>query len=102
MNIRNIFRFNDLLVLFPDARHNAGEHNASVSNGRVQFLNVVAVLTFCQILQELFHLIIRQMDAVAVEFPLQLGPALDDVLLPPFFLEPLADLVAGLAGLDNF
>ena len=44
------------------------------------------------------HQLGGQGDIAAAELPLQLGPALHDVLIPLFLLKPGTDLIAGLTG----
>ena len=89
----------DIFLL--ELRHDLPKLDAAVANGCIDVVLRSAILTAADEFQAALELFVRQVDAVAPEFALQLGPALHNVLLTALLFKPLADLVARLAGLHN-
>ena len=88
------------VLLFQFWQH-AGNLQTAVADGCVHFLNAVAAVAAGQCLHKDVVLLISQGHEVAAHFAFQCVAALLNILFPAFFFEPVANLVFGLAGLDD-
>ena len=78
-----------------------GHLKTAVPDGGKHFIHRVAAVAPGQRLHELVIFLIGDGHQIAAQLMLKRGAAFLDVFLPAFLFEPVADLVFGLAGLDN-
>ena len=88
------------VLLFQFGQHTADLQTA-VADGRIHLIHRVAVVAAGQRLHKGLVLLIGHRHEVAAQLAFQCLASLLDILFPAFFLEPVADLVLGFAGLYN-
>ena len=91
-----------LVVFFPDPGHNLPKLDAAVANSRIEVIQGGAAVALAHRIHEVLQDLVGELNIVPAEFPFQLGTAFHNIFFPALFFEPLANLVPGLAGLDNF
>lgn len=107
--LRRFCRLGRLLRLAPvavifvlDTGHHTADDQPAIAHGGVEILHGSAVLALGDPLQKGVVLLAVQADKVSPQLSIHLSLALDDVLVPPLFLEPGANFGPGFAGGHHF
>ena len=93
--------FFGFIVFLSNTRHDLPKLDAAIADSSVQIVQRVTAVPLAYRIHQALQQLIRKLNIIPAELPLQFGTAFYNIFLPAFLFEPLTNLVPGLTGLDN-